>query len=55
MTAKQKDLLKCKTRKELYAFAEKHKLTISVPATNHLVIGGWTCIMDGNKFLYVKS
>jgi len=53
--AKQKDLLKCKTRKDLYAFAEKNKLTISVTGTNILMIGGWRCVMNGNKFLYVQS
>lgn len=55
MAAKQKDLLKCKTRKDLFAFAEKNNLTISVQGPNILVIGGWTCIMNGNTFLYVKS
>lgn len=53
MAAKLKDLLKCKTRAEVYAYAAKHGLTVSGSGDN-VMVGGWNCIFSGNRFQYVK-
>lgn len=53
MAAKQKDLLKCRTKNEVYVFAAKHGITVSGSGDN-IMVGGWNCVFKGDKFLYVK-
>lgn len=53
MTAKQKDLLKCKTRAQVRAFASKHNLPTKEDG-DEIQVGGWTCVFTGNKFAYIK-
>lgn len=51
--AKQRDLLKCKTKADVMAFAAKHRLPTKKTG-NEIQVGGWICIMEGDKFLYIK-
>lgn len=51
--AKQKDLLKCKTKGQVRAFAAKHGLPIS-ESGDSITVGGWRCVFKGDKFLYIQ-
>lgn len=51
--AKQRDLLKCKTKAEVKAFAQKHGLPTKTKG-NEIQVGGWTCVFNGDKFSYIK-
>jgi hypothetical protein len=51
--AKQKDLLKCKTDADLRNFGRKHGLHVNRTG-NELTVGRWTCVMNGDKFNYIK-
>lgn len=51
--AKQKDLLKCKTKAEVKAFAQKNNLPMKTKG-NEIQVGGWTCVFNGDKFSYIK-
>lgn len=51
--AKMKDLLKCKNRSQVLAFAKKNGLSVSNEG-NNIQVGNWSCIMNGDKFLYVR-
>jgi hypothetical protein len=51
--AKQKDLLKCKTKAQVRAFAAKHGLPVRERGSE-IVVGGWTCVFNGDKFSYIK-
>lgn len=54
MTAKKNDLLKCKTRADLKGFARKNNLPMTKRG-NKLFIGPFTCVMQGDKFMYVEQ
>lgn len=53
MAAKLKDLLKCKNKVDIERFAQKNNLEVKKVGSN-LQIGEWSCIMNGDKFLYVR-
>lgn len=53
MAAKQRDLLKCKTKADVREFAKKHNLPTK-SAGSQIQVGGWTCVFVGDKFSYIK-
>lgn len=53
MAAKQRDLLKCRTKEEVREFAKKNKLPTK-SAGSEIQVGGWTCVFVGEKFSYIK-
>lgn len=55
MTAKKSELLKCKTKDEVKAFAKKNKLGVSTDNRNNkITVGGWTCVFSGDRFQYIE-
>jgi hypothetical protein len=53
MTAKYGDLLRCKNKGEVKRFAKKHALATKENG-NEITVGGWTCVFEGERFLYIK-
>lgn len=50
---KQSELLKCKTKEDVKAFAKKNGLPTKV-RKNEIQVGGWTCVFNGDRFSYIK-
>lgn len=53
MVAKLKDLLECKTKSEVKAFANAHNIPTR-ETQDQITVGSWVCVFKGNKFQYVK-
>lgn len=54
MAAKKKDLLDCRTRAQVLAFAKEHKLPVRDSSKPKVKVGGWVCVFIGDKFQYVE-
>jgi len=46
-------LKKCRTKKDVREYAKEHNMPIR-NAGKKIVIGGWTCVFDGDKLLFVE-
>ncbi|QIQ62892.1 hypothetical protein SEA_MOAB_4 [Streptomyces phage Moab] len=53
MAAKKSELLKCKTKDEVLAFAKANSLPVR-KAGNKVTVGGWVCVFNGNRFQYIE-
>ena len=54
MAAKKKELLECKTRNQVLAFAKANKLPVRDSNKDKVKVGGWTCVFTGDRFQYVE-
>lgn len=53
MAAKKAELLKCRTKDEVLAFAKANKLP-TIKSGNKVTVGGWVCVFNGNRFQYIE-
>jgi hypothetical protein len=55
MAASKRELLKCKTKDEVKAFAKENNLPLKTDNRNNkITVGGWVCVFTGDKFQYVE-
>lgn len=55
MAAKKKDLLDCRTKEDVKAFAKKHGLPLKTDNRNNkITVGGWVCVFSGDRFQYIE-
>lgn len=55
MAAKKSELLKCRTKDEVKAFAKKNRLgVVTDNRNNKITVGGWVCVFIGDRFQYIE-